>query len=440
MHVRSRHSLFAMAAIVLTMLVGCATAEKRFEQGINLEHGGRSREAAERYIDALRKDATYTPARQRLAESGTRAVSELLARSDQALTRAQAETAADHLRQLDELIRGSADVGVQLALPGDYARRRRHVFDAAIEEAARGAESSAVRGRYRETLQGIERAQERYAPDPEQFRMLARAHGDASLAWSTAELEQGNFRSAYERAEHLARRLDADAAATRRAEDIMADALARGTRTLAVLPVRTAPRQLDSIPATILATLNDAIELDDFARPPLFIRTLSGAPTRSRLRRMRLDAWDPSEVSAYRTGRELGADLVVVTSVDTAWTRDVETRSARRAVKTTAGQDTAYAAVTSQRTIGLRLEYSLYDVRQRRVLKRDSYMSTEAATFEHARFEGDWRTLGLNRAERTLFAGRSEAEANQRIADALTEEVGRWLSRSAYDAAARSID
>jgi hypothetical protein len=155
---------------------------------------------------------------------------------------------------------------------------------------------------------------------------------------------------------------------------------------------------------------------------------------------MRLDTRDWSDAVAYRIGRDLGADLLLLLSVDTAWTRDAEVRSARRAVKTAAGEDTAYSSVSSRRTVALRLEYDLYDTRARRVLRRDSFMTTETATFEHAKFEGNWRTLALKRGERALFEGRSEVEAGQRIADALAEEVGQWLSRSAYDAAARSID
>src|SRR5947208_1033610 len=58
---------------VLTV-TACASATKRYEQGQELEQQGRPADAAQRYIATLKKDPTYSEARQRLVESGRAAI------------------------------------------------------------------------------------------------------------------------------------------------------------------------------------------------------------------------------------------------------------------------------------------------------------------------------------------------------------------------------
>ena len=67
---RRAAALLALAALA----AGCASAGKRYEQGLELEQRGRPADAAQRYIDALKKDRSLTEARTRLQESGTQAI------------------------------------------------------------------------------------------------------------------------------------------------------------------------------------------------------------------------------------------------------------------------------------------------------------------------------------------------------------------------------
>ncbi|HEX5727533.1 MAG TPA: hypothetical protein VFX98_18820, partial [Longimicrobiaceae bacterium] len=71
--------LFPLLALALA--AGCVTAAERFEQGVELEERGRPADAAERYIDALRKDPSLADARRRLQDAGDRAAADYLERA-----------------------------------------------------------------------------------------------------------------------------------------------------------------------------------------------------------------------------------------------------------------------------------------------------------------------------------------------------------------------
>src|SRR5829696_2586814 len=128
-----RRAAVVAALLPLAMAAGCMSAGKRLEQGIKLEERGRPADAARRYVDALRRDPNLADARARLQESGRLAVEQCLAESGAHSSAGNPSDAAEALLQLDALRRDVASVGVELAVPADYAQHRRAVLDAAIE-------------------------------------------------------------------------------------------------------------------------------------------------------------------------------------------------------------------------------------------------------------------------------------------------------------------
>src|SRR5579859_2501914 len=104
-------------------LLACASANKRYEQGQELEREGRPLEAANRYIQALQKDARLDSARSGLRSSGVAAITEYLgAESATDLTTVTGvDQAADNYLAIDDLHSRALQVGVDLPLPPDYA-------------------------------------------------------------------------------------------------------------------------------------------------------------------------------------------------------------------------------------------------------------------------------------------------------------------------------
>src|SRR5689334_8853425 len=68
---------FSVAAVLA--LSACASANKRFGQGQDLENQGRPAEAAERYIQALKKDSRQDSARAGLRRAGAAALGQYMA-------------------------------------------------------------------------------------------------------------------------------------------------------------------------------------------------------------------------------------------------------------------------------------------------------------------------------------------------------------------------
>ncbi|HYJ79161.1 MAG TPA: hypothetical protein VEW03_06155, partial [Longimicrobiaceae bacterium] len=171
------------AALTLALAVAaCASAEKRYEQGMELEQRGRPADAAERYIDALKKDPRLADARPRLQESGDRAVMDYLGEAGALEAAGRADEAVDVLLRLDALRRDAAAVGVTLSVPADYLARRRATLDRAVDDAIRAALELARAGRPDDADRRLARAVDRFEPSPAQRAALARARAEAAIA------------------------------------------------------------------------------------------------------------------------------------------------------------------------------------------------------------------------------------------------------------------
>src|SRR5437762_5655660 len=106
-HFRTSLTFAALAFAVFD--AACASATKRFEQGQELEQQGQYAEAAQRYVDALKKDHSLVEARQRLLETGTRAIAAGVHDADAFAASGAHSDAADAMRKADALIHDAAD-------------------------------------------------------------------------------------------------------------------------------------------------------------------------------------------------------------------------------------------------------------------------------------------------------------------------------------------
>ncbi|HEU0055533.1 MAG TPA: hypothetical protein VFQ39_20235, partial [Longimicrobium sp.] len=189
---------FAAAMLAALALGACASAQKRYEQGVELEQAGRPADAARRYIDALKKEPGLAEARARLQDAGDRAVDDFLAQSSAYAAAGQDAEAADAFLRLDDLRRDANEVGVRLNVPGDYAARRRTAFDGAIRRSLDDADASARQGDWSSAISRLERAAGRWEPSPNQRETLDGLRFDLTLGWADREMASGRYRSAYD--------------------------------------------------------------------------------------------------------------------------------------------------------------------------------------------------------------------------------------------------
>ena len=414
----------------------CTTPQKRVEQGMQLEQRGRPAEAAERYIAALRRDPSLADARTRLQEAGDRAVADWLAEA----ASADAGAAADAFLRADALRRDASSVGVQLAAPADYDRRRRAALDRAIDQAIAESERSAAGGDFSGSVRWLERARERWQPSPEQRAELDDARFEATLSWAEGEMRGGRFRAAYERAEQAALVYGRDSQRAARARELQTVALERGTVRAAVLPVGATANARRDVHEDFLPELNDALEERYWLRPPLFVDVLDPQRVAREARRQGYTRQTPTTREVAILGGGLGVELVAVAELDSVRRAESDVRTERRAARTREGADTAYTVRQGRQEVWGRVTYALVDVASRRVIDQGSTSASASARFRRGVYAGDYRTLNLTREQRDLFDSRAGDDAERQLVRELAAALSERLGREVYDVLLRHVD
>lgn len=426
----------AALLLALAAVAGCASASKRYEQGVQLEQQGRAADAARRYIDALKKDASLADARTRLADAGQRAIADYLRDADAADAGARYADAAEALQQVDDLRADASGVGVPLAVPAGYEQRRASTFARAVDAALAEADAALGSRDYAGAVRVLDRIGQRWRPTPEQQARMDRSRTDAQLSWAETEMLAGRFRSAFEHARLGGGGVDASA----RAAEIQAEALRRGTARVAVFPAGTSARVDERVRASVIPELNDLLALNYWQRSPQWIAVLNPVEA-SRLARQR--GWQGREIPPYQAasmGRELRADLAVAMTLDSIRRGETDVTSTRRTVKTRAGADTAYTVREGRLETWARVSWRVVNAEGFRGSDEQGNVSARAGSrFRRATYAGDWRDLDLPQGERMLFQRADEGydrETVRELANGLSERLGREV----FDAILRRID
>jgi tetratricopeptide (TPR) repeat protein len=423
--------------VLLALLAGCASAGKRYEQGVELEQRGRSVEAARRYVEALRKDPGLLDARRRLEEAGHRAFDDLLRESSALDAAGRPIEAAEALVRLEGLRQEAAGVGVALSPPAGYESIRSATFDRAVEAALAAVSIPAGRA-WSDVLHGLERAEARFASTPEQRERLELARLDAHLGWAEMEAERGRYRSAFEVAERGLRGAARSPGADRLA-DIREEALRNGSMAVAVLPTVADEEVAGRLHEELGAATDDALAERHWRAPPLFVSVLDPARVAREARREGFTRRPPTGREAARLAREMGAELAVIAELDSVRVGDAQVRDTRRAVRTREGADTAYLLREGRREAWARLSLTLVDARDGRVLDRATAAASQSARFRRGVYAGDWRTLALPRGDRDLFTDSGGERDRRELALQLADELAERAARDVFEAVLRQV-
>jgi tetratricopeptide (TPR) repeat protein len=432
------------AGLLLLLLAAsaaaCASATKRYEQGLELEQAGRPADAAARYIAALKRDPSLADARMRLRETGDLAVQEYLAEARAADAAGSPGDAADLLLRMDALRGEAQTVGVALTVPADYADVRRATMDRAIEAAVRESRAGLAGGGWNDALRRLDRAAERWQPTPAQRRELDAARLDAFVAWGESEAARGRYRAAHDVAERALRMLGPGHPDAGRALALQADALRRGTVRVAVLPLAASSAIGRQVGDDVVPEVNDLLIEGPLMQPPLFIDVIDPAQVTRDVRRHGYARQAVSPREAARVARAWDADLVVIAEVDSAANREDDLRETRRAVRTRAGTDTAYTVQQGRRTGFVRIGYSIVDVRDGRVLESATVDAEASHRFRRGVYAGDPRTLTIPREDRDLFDAEAERREQREFVNRLAAAATERFARHAFDRLQRRVN
>ncbi|HEU4559649.1 MAG TPA: hypothetical protein VFS20_17485 [Longimicrobium sp.] len=430
---RRAAALLAIAALA----AGCASAGKRYEQGLELEQRGRPADAAQRYIDALKKDRSLTEARTRLQETGNQAIAAYLGEAGGYESAGRYAEAADVLRRLDDLSADAGAVGVPLQPPADYPQRRRATFDRAVDHAMSESSNAIARRDYSAAVGWLDRALQRWEPSATARGRLDRARYDALYAWAEGEMQAGRYRAAYERAGQAAALGGIDAGDV---GALQREALRRGTVRVAILPVGGRQAVRDSLPQDLFAELNDELSLNHWNRSPIWLDVVDPVAAGREARRhgSARQAIDPS--TGAQIGRQLGARLVVVMEVDSVRRSESDVVTQRRSARTQAGADTAYTVREGRVETWARVTWRVVDAAGwGRVADQGTVTARSSARFRRGDYRGDWRTLVLPASDRALFTARGQGDNRETVRE-LVNGFSDRLGREVYDAVLRRIE
>jgi tetratricopeptide (TPR) repeat protein len=414
-----KHSFLFAAALAIS---ACASANKRFDQGHELEVQGRPAEAVERYIQALKKDSRQDSARAGLRRAGAAAQAQYMATATNPAT--QAPAAADAYLSFDDLQRRALEVGVFLPEPTGYAEGKRRAFDRAIDRAVSDAPLLVSSGQYDEALRRLQRASTAYQPSSQQVSAIGGAGAGAMLAWARTDTAQGNFRAGYERVDRMGEVTGASATHVNEARALQAAALARGTRRVAVAPPWGTIAARNELPEDALATLGDALLQEPWLTPPLWVAVVPPDQVEREVRRMGLARRTITTADAGRLARIVNADFIVVTEIDSVQRTDANVRVTRRPVRTRLGVDTAYVIEEGNARLHARATFAVIDRDGQRVAEYRTTSATATSPFTRVRFAGDYRILDLRQSERELFErSRGEGDLVRAFAAAMSPRL-----------------
>jgi tetratricopeptide (TPR) repeat protein len=408
-------------ACLAIVLAACASATKRLEQGQKIE-ADRPAEAAERYIQALKKDSRLDSARAGLRRAGGVAIEQYIYAATTSGTNPY--TAADNYLAVESLQKRALEVGIFLPGPANYDSTRRAAFDRAINTAVIDARLLSNTREYAEALSRLQRAATAYQPSVTQATALGGAGADVMLGWAKADTAQGNFRAAYGRVERMA---DVSGATQRQldeARSIQSVALYRGTRRIAVVPVWGTVAARNNLPDDALLALGDALNENPWLTPPQFVAMIPADQVEREVRRQGLARRTMSSYEAARIARQLGADFAVVAEVDSVRREDLNVRVTRRPARTTRGVDTAYYVEEGTARLYARATFSIVDREGNRGTDFRNVDASTSSPFTRVRFNGDYRSLDLRQAERDLFErARTQGDLARTFASAMSPRL-----------------
>jgi len=323
-------------------------------------------------------------------------------------------------------------VGGPLTLSEEYGADRRAVMQGAVDQLVSEGLAAEERRRFSDAMRSYERA-DRYEPNGEQRSRLFEAQVRATMAWAEADLSARRYRAALSHADEAVALLGGpDRPEARRAMDLRATALERGTVFVAMAPLWRSDGAAQLMTEEFLDALNDELELRYWTEPPLFVASVDPVEVRRELRRQRYTRTVLTPREAARVGRDLQANLFVTGEIDIFTLTERDVRRETRKTRSRTGRDVTYTLESGTMTYRVRVAYLVMDVRQGREVRRSSVDVSESGDFERGVYDGDTAELELTRNESRYFDPGRRREAQQDLEERVVRKLSARLAEQVY--------
>lgn len=424
--------LFTLLAL-FPLLASCASATKRFEQGMELEAQGRYESATMRYAQALEKDPHLTSARERLEYSGTMAVAQRLEEADFLAARQQPVEAAGQFHRADAVEARVRSLGARVDLPSDYHDRRRDAFDVAVLSLQEQGDHAREQGRWQEGIVAYRQARSEFEPDVVQRTQLLTAESNLLVEWSHREYQRGHLRAAYDAASRMQELEWSPPEDRASAAQLMEQALAEGEVSLLVLPVHARARTRGSRSQEALADEVDAMLQDSsWRQPPAFVAMHDPLAVRDLIEHTGvLDGpFDAAALAAILrlTEADYGARFQLLGVQETEF--DVKTRTHH--VDTHGGRQVTFDEHSGRRRLQAEVRVLVVDNFGNAVTDV-TVVGTGTAPFRVGDYAGDPSELNLKSQHVDLFDRYEQDRQVEEARRALAQDLAAGISAAVYD-------
>ena len=426
-------SLKLIFSLMLIFVIGCASADKRFDQGWEMEQQGQYENAAMRYVQALEKDPSLEEARSRLREVGAMAIAERMDEAEELVSRGDPASAAAHFRRADGVAASARMVGVRLVFPEGYALERRAIFDEAFAALVESGVTAGEQGRWEEGLAEFHEARYELEPSGAQRNRALIEESNLLLRWSDYEYDRGHLRQAFYIAEQV-QELEwtpPDQAAV--AAEYMEDYLDEGEVELLVLPVQVQSRTRENSDHryALAAHLETSLQQGPWREPPAFVLLHNPVAVRDLITQGDILNGDYRPATLALILRLAGADYAAYMQLLGVESTEFDVRSKTETTKTRSGQSTTFVRETGQRRLQA----------EARVIIADSFGNQIAdvivsgmgsAPFSRGSYDGNPDELNLSRNQVDLFDRFVLESQEQAVREALVRDLSANISGAVY--------
>jgi len=419
--------------LILVVFGGCASADKRFNQGAEMEAKGQYEAAVARYVQALEKDHTLEAARTRLFEVGNLAIDEQMTDAETMVLRGDAVSAANHYHRADYVVAQARSVGVRLAIPDGYENNRRLAFDEAFDALLDRAALAGDQGRWQDGVALTHRAQTDFEPSMDQRNMALEEESILYVQWSQYEYEQGHWRSAFDAAARVQNMEWCPREQFETAALLMEDSLDEGELELIVLPVQTKSKPKREVARN--RGISDQVETElwqgPWRQPPAFILMQESTTVRHLLTDSGLLDGNMNAATMALILRLTEADYGAHLQLLSSEVNEFDIKSQTQSVKTRQGQPTTFVKESGQRRIQATARVIIADGYGNEIAN-EIVTGTGTAPFTRGVYNGDPGNLNLSTRQVDLFDRAALADQELAAHDKLVHELVMRISDTVF--------
>ncbi|HRR08496.1 MAG TPA: hypothetical protein PLO56_07365 [Rhodothermales bacterium] len=466
---------FAIPALLFLMLFisACDTTGKVLKRATALEAKGRYEDAAMAYIQVLQKNPNLSNARSGLQSTGDAAIRAILTEPTR-----DPKAQVSHYRRVDGLVQKADAVNLSLTLPATYQSDRRRAFNDVIRDLVTRAENLAIENKWEQALNSAREALQ-YEPDPDAEQMIrnqmfdledqwskdlaaaglaaerkrdwsgalrnyekateitpdermkeemTQARSNVLFQWAEDDIRYNKFRAAYDK---LGRALEM-APRNERARSLMEEAMRRGSRKVAFLPLYRTAAAIQEMPDSFVQELNEELQFGYWGKPPAFVITSDPRDIRREMRKDDLEGRVLSDDKVYLLGRRIGGDFIVFGEIDRFVVTERNVRERDRNASTFSKQKVTYKEVIVERKVEVGVSFRILELSKRRLFTSGGTRHTEVIQYKTAKYAGNMADLDLNREQRGVFNGEDKRENLNNMITKMVREIGKKTASGVY--------